>query len=204
MGRQKASSPVSDLPQPYTAPARASAKCYTTYRCEQMGTSRKRANKATPAQEKPVKQGRHRASCTICARPEREAIEHDFVNWKSPIAIAVEYGLADRASIYRHAHALGLFPKRRRNVRAALERIIEKAGDVEATASAVVGAIQAYAKINAQGQWVERSEHVNLNELFERMSREELETYARDGKLRDWFTQTVSATGEHAEKAHGT
>ena len=59
------------------------------------------------------------------------------------------------------------------------------------TASAVVAAIQAYAKINAEGQWIDRSEHVNLNELFERMTREELESYARDGKLPDWFTQTV-------------
>ena len=31
-------------------------------------------------------------------------------------SIAEEYGLADRASIYRHAHALGLFPKRQRNI----------------------------------------------------------------------------------------
>jgi len=63
----------------------------------------------------------------------------------------------------------------------------------------VVAAIQAYAKINAQGQWIERSEHVNLNELFERMSKDELERYARDSKLPDWFTETVPvllATGQ--------
>jgi len=95
------------------------------------------------------------------------------VNWESPAKLAEEYGLADRTTVYRHAHALGLFEKRKRNVRAALERIIEKSGEVEVTASAVVAAIQAYAKINAQGQWIERSAHVNLNELFERMSRDE-------------------------------
>jgi len=38
------------------------------------------------------------------------------------------------AAAYRHAHARGLFAKRQRNVRAALERIIEHAGDVEVTA----------------------------------------------------------------------
>jgi hypothetical protein len=80
----------------------------------------------------------------------------------------MECGLTDRASIYRHAHALSLFEKRKHNVRAALERIIEKSRKAEVTASAVVAAIQAYAKINAQGQWVECSEYVNLNELFER------------------------------------
>ena len=79
-------------------------------------------------------------------------------------------------------------------MRAALERIIEKAGEVEVTASAVVAAVQAYSKINAAGQWIEHREHVNLNQLFERMSRDELEAYARDGSLPAWFTQTVSAT----------
>ena len=74
--------------------------------------------------------------------------------------IAQEYGLADRASIYRHAHALGLFLKRQRNVRVALERIIERAGEVDVTAAAVVAEVQAYSKINATGQWIDRSEHV--------------------------------------------
>jgi len=102
--------------------------------------------------------------------------------------------LADRASVYRHAHALGLFSRRQRNVRAALEKIIEKAGEVDVTAAAVVAAVQAYSKINAAGQWVDRSEHLNLNELFDRMTQQELEAYAKDGTLPDWFKVTVGAT----------
>jgi len=43
--------------------------------------------------------------------------------------------------------------KRRRNVRSALERNIEKAGEVESSAAAVVSAVAAYAKMNASGQW---------------------------------------------------
>jgi hypothetical protein len=43
-------------------------------------------------------------------------------------------------------------------VRAALERIIERAGDVQVTASAVVAAVEAYAKNNASGQWIGRIE----------------------------------------------
>jgi len=121
-------------------------------------------------------------------------MEADFVSWRSPGAIAQEYGLADRASVYRHAHALGLFSKRRRNLRAALERIIEKADEVDVTAAAVVAAVQAYSKINGNGQWVDRSEHVNLNELFERMTQGELEAYAKDGAVPDWFTTTLGAT----------
>ena len=75
-----------------------------------------------------------------------------------------------------------------------MERIIEKAGDVEASAAAVVSAVAAYAKINANGQWVDRSESVNLNELFERMSQEEMEAYAKEGVLPAWFEQAVGAT----------
>jgi hypothetical protein len=154
--------------------------------------------------DRPVSVERHKRTCTVCGHDKCAEIEADFVNWKSPALIADEYGLADRASIYRHAHALGLIAKRRQNIRAALERIIEKAGEVEVTSSAVVAAVQAYAKINAQGQWIDRSEHINLNELFERMSRDELEAYAKEGTLPDWFAETVGATRtdtSDAEKA---
>ena len=148
---------------------------------------------------KTVSLSRHKAQCSICAHEKCAEMETAFMNWESPASITKQYGLADRTTVYRHAHALGLFEKRKRNVRAALERIIEKSGEVEVTASWVVSAIQAYAKINAQGQWVERSEHINLTELFERMSKDELERYARDGNLPDWFTETVPvplATGK--------
>jgi hypothetical protein len=150
---------------------------------------------------KSVSLGRHKANCTVCAHEKREEIEAEFITWRSPALIATDYGLADRMNVYRHARALGLFEKRERNVRAALERIIEKAGEAEVTASAAVAAIQAYAKINAQGQWIERSEHVNLNELFERMTQVELETYARDGTLPIWFTQTVGVTPPRGQEA---
>jgi len=79
-------------------------------------------------------------------------------------------------------------------VRAALERIIEKAVEVDVTAAAVVAAIQAYSKINAAGQWVDRSEHLDLNELFHRMTQQEPEVYAKDGTLPDWFRLTLGAT----------
>lgn len=150
--------------------------------------------------EKTVNIGRHRRNCTVCAHPQCAEIEVAFVGWRSPASIAEEYGLADRASVYRHANALGLSEKRKRNVRAALERIIEKAGDVEVTASAVVAAVQAYSKINGAGQWIDRSEQVNLNDLFERMTNEELEAYAQDGRLPGWFeTSAGTATVEDSQ-----
>jgi len=147
---------------------------------------------------KTVNLGRHKRNCSVCCHDRCTEIEADFISWRSPAAIAKEYGLADRTRVYRHAHAFNLFAKRQRNVRVALERIIEQAGEVDVTAPAVVAAVQAYSKINAAGQWVERSEHVNLNELFERMSQEELEAYARDGALPRWFTDSVAATAGEA------
>ncbi len=141
-----------------------------------------------------VNQGRHEYHCTICTHPKREEIEQAFVTWSSPVLIAKKYGVS-RDSVYRHAHALLLLDKRRRNLHSALERIIERAGDVEVSATAVVSAVTAYAKINASGQWVERSEHINLNELFDRMTRDEMEAYAKEGTLPAWFEHTVGATG---------
>jgi hypothetical protein len=104
----------------------------------------------------------------VCAHQQREEIESAFIGWRSPAVIAEEYGLADRTSVYRHAHALGLFQKRQRNVRAALERIIERAESVDVTAGAVVAAIQAYSKINSAGEWIDRTETVSLNQLFDK------------------------------------
>jgi len=146
-----------------------------------------------------VNLGRHASGCRICSHPDRPQIERDFVNWRSPTAIAKAYRFSDRSTVYRHANAFGLFSKRQRNVRAALEKIIEKAGEVEVTAASVVAAVQAYSKINAQGQWVERNETVNLHELFERMTQDELEVYARDGRLPVWFPRTPPATAHDSQ-----
>ena len=85
-----------------------------------------------------VNSGRHAAECKICAHAHRHEIERDFINWHSPASIAKQYGLRNRSTVYRHAHAVGLFPKRERNVRAALEKIIERAGEVDVTASLCV------------------------------------------------------------------
>jgi hypothetical protein len=150
--------------------------------------------------ETAVNLGRHRRACSVCRHAQREEIEAAFIGWRSPASIAEEFSLADRASVYRHSHALGLFDKRRRNIRAALERIIEKAGEVDVTASAVVAAVQAYSKINAAGEWIDRTETTSMNALFDRMSSQELEAYAQTGELPGWFRATVGATERDSQK----
>src|ERR1700733_10731100 len=68
--------------------------------------------KREPMKPKKISLGRHRQACSICAHPECVEIESKFLLWGSPAVIAKDYGLADRATVYRHAHAFGLFDKR--------------------------------------------------------------------------------------------
>ena len=146
---------------------------------------------------KPQSLTRHERDCRVCRHPEREEIEAEFISWVSPVELAAEHKIPVRA-IYRHAHAAALFSRRNRNIRAALGTIIEKVGRVHVNAQAVVSAIAVLSKINARGQWVDRSEMVSLNSLFERMSQKELEQYATTGELPQWFERTVSGSRVHS------
>jgi hypothetical protein len=141
----------------------------------------------------PINRGRHEYQCSVCRHAQRREIEREWISWGSTNRIAKQYRIS-RDALYRHAHAVDLFTKRQRNIRRALERIIEQAESVQVNGSAVVAAIQAYAKINDSGQWIERVQGTNMNELFDKMTVQELETYARDGSLPEWFSATVGAT----------
>jgi hypothetical protein len=98
--------------------------------------------------------GRHERKCTICDHPDREAIEQEFLRWYAPEHIAQDHDVPYASAIYRHAHALGLFELRRRNLRLALEPLIEQANSVQASAGAVIRAIRTYAHINDSGKWI--------------------------------------------------
>jgi len=137
---------------------------------------------------------RHEFGCRICGHPQREEIERDFASWKSPARIATEYGIKNRASIYRHAHALDLFAERTRNVRSALEKIIEQVDEVEVSAAAVVQAVLASARISAEGRLVERRDQISVNDVFARMTPEELDRYAKNGDMPAWFGRVMGAT----------
>jgi hypothetical protein len=56
---------------------------------------------------------------------------------------------------------------------------------------AVVAAVQAYAKINVTGAWIDRTETTSMNDLFERMSNQELDEYATTGAMPEWFKPRV-------------
>jgi hypothetical protein len=93
----------------------------------------------------------HQRNCKICRHPDRPAIEHDFLHWRSPDRIAREYDVPWR-SIYRHAHAVKLYDRRRRNLRSSVELLVEGASRVEPTADGVFRAIQLYARMNDAGE----------------------------------------------------
>jgi hypothetical protein len=140
---------------------------------------------------------RHSRDCSICAHPDREEIEREFCDWK-PLAAIAKTRRIPRASLYRHVHATGLFDKRDRNVKAALAALIERGYNVRVTAAALISAITAYAKINAEGQWIDKTEEVNASKnlaLFDRMTQGEMLKYAQTGELPEWWNSNpVSGT----------
>jgi hypothetical protein len=101
----------------------------------------------------------HQRRCTVCHHPERAGLEEEFLHWHYVNNIATDYGVHPRA-IYRHAHALGLFDERSRNLQFSLGHIIHRAQIVRASADSVIRAVHHYARINRSGQWVEPTTHV--------------------------------------------
>lgn len=156
-----------------------------------MATKSQKSSSAVP------NPGRHASSCRVCMHPERQDIENDFLSWKSPAKIATEYKLRNRASIYRHARAFDLVSKRARNICALLERFMERADDVPVTASAILQASAMLVRLVPQDPVFERNQA--LNAAFEKMSDQELETYAKEGAQPKWFTDVVSATGRNGQ-----
>jgi hypothetical protein len=135
---------------------------------------------------------RHATRCTICRHPQLDEIEKEFVSWTSVGEIVKEFGIPERSSIYRHARATGLFEKRDRNIKLALGKIVERAGDIVPNANAIVAAAVALAKINTDGRYIERREVLSLTPVFERMTARELEDYASTGTLPVWAQSAVA------------
>ncbi len=96
----------------------------------------------------------HSRKCSVCRHPQRAEIEQALLDWDCISSITAEYQLPGRAALYRHAHAVGLFARRNRGLRGALARIIEKASEVEPDALSIVRAIELFARINDDGEWI--------------------------------------------------
>jgi hypothetical protein len=132
---------------------------------------------------------RHSRVCRVCQDPRRQEIEFEFEQWK-PIAVIAREKKLSQSVLYRHFHAAGLFGKRDRNLKSVLARFIDRGYRVKVTAQSLIAAIQAYSKINAEGQWIDKTENLNetrTQELFARMTQTEMLRYAQTGELPTWF-----------------
>jgi hypothetical protein len=127
------------------------------------------SNASCARRNSPVSLSHHARKCAICKHPDRQAIDDDFINWRSHHAIAVEYQLPARSSLYRHAEATGLLARRRRNLRGVAERILEQVADAPPSAASVLRALRIFTQITEDGQWVDPPKrsivtHVHITE----------------------------------------
>lgn len=137
---------------------------------------------------------RHSRNCTICNSHWRHEMERAFVDWEAPVKIARKYRV-QRSSLYLHAHALGLMEKRNSNVKAALARLIERSGNVQPNATALVSACVALSKLNEAGKTVERFVNTSdLDGIFDAMTRAELQAYAERGEVPERLRESLIAT----------
>lgn len=109
---------------------------------------------------------RHKRKCTICQHPQRDQIEQEFLQWRSPRTIAAFYKLTERA-VYRHAHARRLFERRGNNLRFSLYHILEQAEHVPATPNSIIEAVRVFAHITDDGRWVNPPRHVIIEHVGE-------------------------------------
>jgi hypothetical protein len=110
-----------------------------------------------PAPESPLE--RHQRKCVVCAHPDREAIEEDFLHWLSPNGIAYDYKFP-ASSLYRHAHATGLYTQRQGNLRSLLDHILDHASGATVTGDCIIRAVRAYTCLTPQNTWVEPASRV--------------------------------------------
>jgi hypothetical protein len=119
--------------------------------------------------------GRHQRRCKVCNHPDRDMIEQEFIRWSSPCEISIQFNLRDSASVYRHAHALGLFARRRLNVRGVAEQILEGAECVKPTGHTVLQALRAFTQITDDGQWIEPPKRVVVTHIVRTISADALD-----------------------------
>jgi hypothetical protein len=102
---------------------------------------------------------RHSRKCQVCHHPCRDVIEFAFVNWRKPLGISQIYKISGD-SLYRHAHALDLYTRRRNNLRSALDNILERGVETPITGETALGAIRAYTCLTEENKWIEPSSNV--------------------------------------------
>lgn len=97
---------------------------------------------------------RHERKCVICRHPDREEIEELFLHWHNPWNIAASYKVSAR-SLYRHAHATGLYAARQDSLRPVLDRLLERVEDAKISGDCIIRAVRAYSCLGGDNKWTE-------------------------------------------------
>lgn len=102
---------------------------------------------------------RHERKCVICAHPERAEIEELFLHWHNPWNIATGYKVPAR-SLYRHAHATGLYAARQDSLRPVLDRLLERVEEAKISGDCIIRAVRAYSCLGGDNKWTEPTARV--------------------------------------------
>ena len=145
-----------------------------------------------------VNLGRHQAQCSICRSECREEIEERWINWAHTLQLAREYNTS-RDCIYRHMHALNLFPQREKNRMGFLERILERVDQTPFNGSGLLAAFKLYMKVSSKEKETEPQQSVNAREVLARMSQAERDALARDGSIPAWLSEPTDATQDDGQ-----
>jgi hypothetical protein len=118
-----------------------------------------RKRKPRPPREPDPTCDRHGRKCAICAHPYCDEVEELYLDWRDPSYIASEVGVPIR-SVYRHAHATGLYAKRQGKLRSVLDRILEGVDSAQINGDCIIRAVRAYACLDRNNKWTEPATNV--------------------------------------------
>jgi hypothetical protein len=137
-------------------PSRTTPSAATDMPADQAASSELLANPAPVQKKRPASLSRHQRKCTVCHHPQCKEIEQDYLRWGSPATIAREYDLCGPTTVYRPAHATGIFNRRRARLRLALDPLIEQVTEVNLTAHVILSAIKTSFNFQNARKWIGR------------------------------------------------
>jgi len=142
---------------------------------------------------KTVDPERHSRQCHVCARADCAEIDRAVIAWHSVTQVARQYGIS-RQVLTRHITGKGLIALREKNVKPVFMRVIEKglARLRKVSVRDVIAAAIAVAKLDKEGQWVNRSE-VTVEHYLPRMSAVELQELADRKVIPEWVKKEIES-----------
>jgi hypothetical protein len=133
---------------------------------------------------------RHSRRCLICQSEHRGEIEASYLNWEPPSGICRKFGIRSKTSLQSHVSALNLVEERDRMLKRCLGTLIEKNLNRRLSGAALIAAIVALSKLDAEGRSAERLERTNEPTRFDGWTRGELNEFVMTGVRPERFRQS--------------